>query len=99
MAIKLAHFLDRTIYVSISSLFDDLHARPFKLIAIDEHGVWLESELLTERVQLEAKERKHFASTTTLAFFPFSQITYAVGEQLYLKPTISPSGNTPEEVD
>jgi hypothetical protein len=100
MAIKLAHYLGRTIYVAIDALFEDREARPFRLIAIDDHGVWLESEILPENVNLEESVREETLSphSTTLAFFPFCRITYAVGERYYLRPTTRPPESSSEQV-
>src|SRR5438132_13813902 len=86
MATKLAHYLNRVIWVSIPLLFDDGQARPYRLVDIEEQGLWLESEVLAKQLHFAEKEKKHSADTTVSAFFPFAQIAYVLGQPHYLKP-------------
>jgi hypothetical protein len=41
---KLSQYINRTVLISIPSLFADGHARPFKLLGVELHGLWLQSD-------------------------------------------------------
>jgi len=72
MTPKVAHFLNRTILVSIPSLFEDGEARPFKLLDIEAQGLWLQSDEATAR--LLTNEMQAYAATAPAIFVPFAQI-------------------------
>lgn len=73
MANKLFHHLNRAVYVSIPSLFDDGNPRRYRLVAIDDAGLWLENEELLER--LVRTDARHAARERLVAFVPYAQIT------------------------
>lgn len=72
MAPKVTQFLNRTVLVSIPGLFDGGAARPFKLLGIEAHGLWLQSEELSRR--LLAKEMQDVVAAEPAVFVPFAQI-------------------------
>ena len=76
MTTNLAHCLNKTILVSIPSLFGDEQSRPFTLVGIEPFGLWLESEALAEKLRSTDKTQHSIPSLT--AFFPLSQILYVV---------------------
>jgi hypothetical protein len=65
MATKLAHYLNGTISVSIPSLFGDDQPRPYKLIVLEEQGLWLQGKDLTER--LNSEQALHSGAGTSAA--------------------------------
>lgn len=76
--IRLAHFFNKTILVCIPSLFEDQQLRPFKLVGIEEAGLWLESEELAKILQ--PPEGTKSLQRVAAVFFPFSHIAYATAE-------------------
>ena len=72
MTLRLSHSTNRNILLSIPSLFEDGKCRPFKLLAAELHGLWLESDALTER--LRPDDFGEYASGSTAVFVPFAQI-------------------------
>ena len=72
MTPKVAHFLNRTVLVSIPGLFEGGEARPFKLLDIEAQGLWLQSEELSRR--LLADEMQALVSAEPAVFVPFAQI-------------------------
>src|SRR5580692_12042476 len=89
MAPRLSQFLNRTILVSIPSLFVDGKCRPYKLAGIELYGLWLEggdlaSRLLPDQIQTTAV-------TAVTAFVPFSQIASVV---VAIANPASPSSST-----
>ena len=57
MPSKLASYLNKTILVAIPALFDDGVCRPFTLLGAELHGLWLQSDELTQRL-LPADKRE-----------------------------------------
>jgi hypothetical protein len=51
---KLKQYLNRSIVVSIPALFEDGKCRAYTLQSIEEDGLWLSSEQLTQRLLPEA---------------------------------------------
>jgi hypothetical protein len=75
---RLAHYFNKNIHVCIPSLFDDQQARSFKLVGIEESGLWLESAELA--VILASPDKKRPSPGTASAFFPFSHIAWVMPE-------------------
>ena len=72
MTFRLSQSINQTILLSIPSLFEDGKCKPFKLLAAELHGLWLESDALTER--LRPDDFGEYASGSTAVFVPFAQI-------------------------
>jgi hypothetical protein len=72
MTPKLSQFLNRAVLVSIPALFNDGRCRAFTLVGVELHGLWLQSDDLSER--LLHGEMKALATTGPIAFVPFAQI-------------------------
>jgi hypothetical protein len=72
MTPPIGRFLNRTILVSIPALFEDGVSRPYKLLGIELHGLWLQSDDLTRR--LLSDETDEYAATEPAVFVPFAQI-------------------------
>jgi hypothetical protein len=96
--IRLAHYFNKTILVCIPSVFEDEQPRPFKLIGIEDFGLWLESEELTRTLQ--SGESTQSSQVPVAAFFPFSHIAYAMAEthsiSLAPKPVASTESKEPQ---
>lgn len=73
MTPNLAQYLNRTILVSIPSLFEDRMCRYFKLIGAELNGLWLQSDELTNRL-LSDEASAHIAQMEPVVFVPFAQI-------------------------
>jgi hypothetical protein len=59
--------------VSVPALFDDGACRPFTLLGVELHGLWLQSDELTRR--LLPHDKQDLATTASVAVFvPFAQI-------------------------
>lgn len=71
MTISLRQYINKTILVSIPSLFESAEARPCRLAALEMQGLWLVAEPLSARV-LHQGERQ--ASGGEIIFVPFAQI-------------------------
>lgn len=76
--IRLANFFNKTLLVCIPSIFEDQQPRPFKLVGIEEQGLWLESPELAETLQCH--ERIRSPDGAMAVFFPFSHIAYVMPE-------------------
>jgi hypothetical protein len=72
MTPKVGRFLGRTVLVSIPALFGDGVCRPYKLLGLDLHGLWLESDDLSQR--LLSEETRDLAQPAPAVFVPFAQI-------------------------
>jgi hypothetical protein len=72
MTPNLGRYLNKTILVSIPSLFEDDRCRPYKLIGIELFGLWLEGGDLASRFLTH--EYKSVSPATWAVFIPFSQI-------------------------
>jgi hypothetical protein len=72
MTPDVARYLNRTVFVSIPTLFEDGACRPFKLLGAELNGLWLQSDELARR--LLPDDRQDFASLAPAVFVPFAQI-------------------------
>ena len=72
MTPDVARYLNRTIFVSIPTLFEDGACRPFKLLGAELNGLWLQSDELARR--LLPNDKQDFASLAPAVFVPFAQI-------------------------
>jgi hypothetical protein len=72
MTPPIGRFVNRTVLVSIPALFGDGASRPYKLLGIELHGLWLQSDDLTRR--LLSDETDEYAATEPAVFVPFAQI-------------------------
>jgi len=87
MMVKIGSFLNKQVLVSIPSLFDDGACRPYKLLGVELHGLWLQSDKLSQR--LLSGEHRSFASASPAVFVPFAQIAGV------FVPTAVPADLTP----
>lgn len=69
---KLKQYLNRSILVSIPALFEDGKCRAYTLQSIDDDGLWLSSDQLTQRL-LPASDR-HVAGAAQSVFVPAVQM-------------------------
>ena len=69
---KLRQYLNRSILVSIPALFADGKCRAYTLQSIEEDGLWLSSEQLTQRLLPESDH--NIAGTAQSVFVPAVQI-------------------------
>jgi hypothetical protein len=67
-----ARCLNKTIFVSIPALFEDVACRAYKLVGVEFSGLWLQSDELTHR--LLSEDMKDIASMAPVVFVPFTQI-------------------------
>jgi hypothetical protein len=72
MTLKLGHFLNKTMLVSIPALFEDGACRSYKLLGVELHGLWLQSDDLSRR--LLADDQQALVSASPAVFVPFAQI-------------------------
>ena len=72
MTPKIGHFLGRTVLVSIPALFGDGVCRPYKLLGLELHGLWLQSDELNQRLLTD--KTRDFAEAAPAVFVPFAQI-------------------------
>jgi hypothetical protein len=68
----LSQFVNRMILISIPALYEDGKCRPYKLVSVEMHGLWLVGEDLTNRLLDDRKP--DLVSATWIAFVPFAQI-------------------------
>jgi hypothetical protein len=69
---NLTRYLNKTVFISIPALFEDGTCRPFKLVGAELHGLWLQSDELTQR--LLSGDQQALASLAPVVFVPFAQI-------------------------
>ena len=69
----LGHHVNKFVLVSLPSIFPDIAPRACKLIAVEEGGLWLESEVLTKTIFPNAER-----GNTKQIFIPFAQIACLV---------------------
>ena len=62
MLSNITRYLNRPVFVSIPTLFNDGVCRPQKLLDVELNGLWLQSEKLTGR--LLSREAQHLAQAT-----------------------------------
>jgi len=72
MTPNLSQFLGKSILVSIPALFEDGVCRAHTLLAVEFHGLWLQSEELTERLLHEVKHP--YSDAEPAVFVPYAQI-------------------------
>jgi hypothetical protein len=72
MTPKVSHYLNRTVMVSVPALFADGACRPFTLLGVELHGLWLQSDELTRRLLPE--DNRDLAGVPGAVFVPFAQI-------------------------
>jgi hypothetical protein len=72
MPAKLNQYLNRTVLVSIPALFPDGKCRAYTLRGVDDHGLWLDSQHMNER--LLGDDKKDYTTVGSGAFVPFAQI-------------------------
>jgi len=72
---KLAHSLNRSVFVAIPAFFGDEQHRRCILSDVESAGIWLRGEAINERLAElteTASPADHFADV----FFPFDQVIY-----------------------
>jgi hypothetical protein len=72
MTPNLSQYLGKSILVSIPALFEDGVCRAYTLIGIEFHGLWLQSEELTERLLHEVKHP--YSDAEPVVFVAYAQI-------------------------
>jgi hypothetical protein len=72
MTPKVSQYLNRTVMVSVPALFADGICRPFTLLGVELHGLWLQSDELTRRLLPE--DKRDLAGMPAAVFVPFAQI-------------------------
>lgn len=72
MTPKVSQYLNRTVMVSVPALFEDGGCRPFTLVGVELHGLWLQSDELTRRLLPE--DKRDLAGMPAAVFVPFAQI-------------------------
>jgi hypothetical protein len=72
MRIDFARYVNKTVLVSIPTLFEDGTCRPFQLLGVELTGLWLQSDELTRRLEPDGAYR--MASMNAIAFVPFGNI-------------------------
>jgi hypothetical protein len=88
----LSRYLNKTVLVAIPALFDDGACRPFTLLGVELHGLWLQSVGLTRRLMPD--DGQDLAATPAAVFVPFAQIAgvlVAAGGAPPTQPTESAS--------
>jgi hypothetical protein len=73
MTPNLSQFLGKSILVSIPALFEDGACRPYTLLAIEFHGLWLQSEELAARL-LHEDNHPYSSDTEPAVFVAYAQI-------------------------
>jgi hypothetical protein len=73
VASTLFQLLSRPIYAAIPSLHQDGNPRKYRLVAIDDAGLWLESEELLDR--LVRADVRPSGQERLVVFVPYAQIT------------------------
>ena len=92
---SITRYLNKTVFVSIPTLFDDGACRPFQLLGAEINGLWLQSEELTCR--LLPREVGDHATLTPAVFVPLAQIAgVLVAMPLPPPGTAAPAGPTTE---
>jgi hypothetical protein len=71
MTDMLGHHLNRTVMVSIPSVFNDQHPRACTLTGVETSGLWLQSDDLARKLLDASGDR-----SAVRFFFPFGQIAY-----------------------
>jgi hypothetical protein len=74
VAIQLFSLMNKTVLVSIPTLFGDAEARACWIVAAEAFGVWLISEALAARVLPPAERERDKSAAAQPIFVPFAQI-------------------------
>jgi hypothetical protein len=69
---RITQYLNKTILVSIPSLFEDGACRAYRLLGVEVQGLWLQSDKLIQR--LASADTKDYESLAPVVFVPFGQI-------------------------
>jgi len=72
MTPKVSQYINKTILVSIPSLFHDGKCRPFKLVGVEMPGLWLQADELASRLLPEAAQ--NYVDAAPVIFVPLAQI-------------------------
>jgi hypothetical protein len=91
MTPKVSQYLNKTILVSIPTLFHDGKCRPLKLIGVEVPGLWLQADELS--VRLLPDQLQTYVSAAPIVFVPFAHIAGV------LIPTKAPSAAPSPPVD
>jgi len=89
MTPNLIRYLNKTLFISIPSLFEDGNARSHTLLGVEMNGLWLQSEDLTDRLLRD--EGRELVKLNPAVFVPFAQIAGV------LIPTIEPPAPAADE--
>lgn len=73
---RLSDLANTSVLVSIPSLFEDRACRPYRLLAYEHQGLWLQSSDLSER--LLTAETESLTTAAAPVFVPFGQIAAIV---------------------
>ncbi len=72
MTPQVSQYINKTILVSIPTLFHDAKCRPLKLIGVEVPGLWLQADELAARLLPDPLQ--DYASAAPVIFVPFAQI-------------------------
>jgi hypothetical protein len=72
MTPKIGQLQGSTVLVSIPALFSDGAGRPYTLLGLELHGLWLQSDELNDRLLTE--DTRDYARAAPVVFVPFAQI-------------------------
>jgi hypothetical protein len=89
----LGHHLNKSVSVSIPSIFKDDASHPCKLVGVEMSGLWLEGEELTKALFPELEK-----SVPPKLFVPFAQISFLVeslGSPIHQVPPVEPTPRVP----
>ncbi len=87
---RLSHYLSKTILVGLRDLTTELSPVPFKLIGIEDCGLWLQETDPSQRFALHVASQPESELRTLL--IPYSQITYLMLDGLSVG--LGPNGNS-----
>jgi len=72
MTPNLTRYINKSVYVSLPTLFEDGMCRAFTLLGVEITGLWLQSDELTKR--LVPEHMSNLASLAPVVFIPFAHI-------------------------
>jgi hypothetical protein len=90
MTPNLGRYLNKTILVCITGIFEDEKCRPYKLLGVELFGLWLDGADLANRFLTHEYKS---ASTAWAVFVPFSQIACVVISTASATPAPSPAAS------
>ena len=94
MTPRITDYLNKTILVSIPALFEHGACRACRLLGVEVHGLWLQSEELTRR--LVSEDTKDYESLEPVVFVPFGQIAgVMIATRLPEFPEVSAKPSSP----